>query len=498
MTEHVDVLIVGAGISGIGAAVHLQKHCPERTFLLLEGRAAIGGTWDLFRYPGIRSDSDMYTLGFNFKPWTQGKSIADGSAILGYLEETVEEYRLGEKIRFEHTVYSAAWDSSSARWTLRVQHAGAEQVFTCNFLYMCSGYYDYREGFTPDYPGQESFTGQFIHPQQWPAGLDYSGKRVVVIGSGATAMTLVPNMAQKAAEVVMLQRSPTYVISRPAEDKLANQLRRFLPGMLAYQLIRWRNVFLQMLLFNLSRWRPEKVRERLLGMVKQELGADYDVATHFTPTYRPWQQRLCLVPDSDLFKALRSARAKIITGHIERFNAQGIRLQSGEQIDADIIVSATGLKLLLLGGVQISVDGQPVNFADTFGYKGMMFSGVPNLAVAFGYTNASWTLKADLSSEFVCRLLKHMQAQGKPMVVPLLDDPHLQPTAWLDFTSGYVVRAMQLFPKQGHRLPWKLHQNYLKDLLLLRYSRLEDGVLSFSRPQPARTADVAETPGSLS
>lgn len=479
MTEHVDVLIVGAGISGIGAAVHLQKHCPERTCLILEGRAAIGGTWDLFRYPGIRSDSDMYTLGFNFKPWTQGKAIADGSAILGYLEETVREYRLGEKIRLDHKVYSAAWDSSSARWTLKVQHAGAEQVFTCNFLYMCSGYYDYREGFTPDYQGQDLFTGQFIHPQHWPAGLDYTGKRVVVIGSGATAMTLVPTMAKDAEQVVMLQRSPTYVISRPAEDKLANRLRRYLPAMLAYQLIRWRNILLHMFFFNLARRRPERFRDRLLGMVRRELGADYDVARHFTPSYRPWQQRLCLVPDSDLFKALRSGRAKMVTGHIDSFNEQGIRLQSGEQLDADIIVSATGLRLLLLGGMHVSVDGRQVNFADTFGYKGMMFSGVPNLAVAFGYTNASWTLKADLSSEFVCRLLKHMQAQGKPVVVPVLDDQPLQATPWLDFTSGYVMRAMQLFPKQGNRLPWKLHQNYLKDLFLLRYSRLEDGVLRF-------------------
>ena len=481
MTEHVDVLIVGAGISGLGAAVHMQKHCPERTCLILEGRSAIGGTWDLFRYPGIRSDSDMFTLGFSFKPWTQGKAIADGAAILAYLEETVREYRLAERIRFDHTVSSAAWDSASARWTLTVQHAGAERLLTCNFLYMCAGYYDYKEGFTPDYPGRQTFAGTFVHPQHWPAGLNCSGKRVVVIGSGATAMTLVPTLAQEAGQVVMLQRSPTYVISRPAEDRLANRLRRYLPAMLAYQLIRWRNVLLQMFFFNLARWRPEKFRDRLLGMVRHELGPDYDVARHFTPRYRPWQQRLCLVPDGDLFKALRSGRARMVTGHIDRFYAQGIRLQSGEQLEADIVVSATGLKLKLLGGLQVSVDGQPVNLADTFGYKGLMFSGVPNLAVAFGYTNASWTLKADLTSEFVCRLLNHLQAQGKTTVVPVLDDPHQPATPWLDFTSGYVLRAMQQFPKQGKRLPWKLYQNYLKDLLLLRYSRLEDGVLRFSK-----------------
>ena len=482
MTEHVDVLIVGAGLSGIGAAVHLQKHCPRHSFLILEGRAAIGGTWDLFRYPGIRSDSDMYTLGYNFKPWTQGKAIADGDAILRYLDETISEHRLQGRLRLGHRACSAAWDSATARWTVSVQHEGEQRLFSCNFLYMCSGYYDYDEGFTPEFPGREQFTGQFVHPQHWPAGLDYKGRKVVVIGSGATAMTLVPNLAREAEQVVMLQRSPTYVISRPAQDRLANTLRRHLPAMLAYQLIRWRNVLLQMFFFNLARWRPEKFRDRLLRLVRQELGDDYDVERHFTPSYRPWQQRLCLVPDSDLFKALKSGRAKMVTGHIECFTEHGIRLQDGEQLDADIIVSATGLRLLLLGGMQLSVDGRPVNLADTFGYKGMMFSGVPNLAVAFGYTNASWTLKADLSSEFVCRLLNHMQAQGKAIVTPQLLGAEPVPAPWLDFTSGYVVRAMQLFPKQGDRLPWKLHQNYIKDLLLLRFSRLEDGVLTFSRP----------------
>ncbi|MBF7731671.1 flavin-containing monooxygenase [Pseudomonas sp. N040] len=485
MTEHVDVLIVGAGISGIGAAVHLQKHCPDRSYLILEGRPAIGGTWDLFRYPGIRSDSDMYTLGFNFKPWVQGKAIADGAAILDYLNQTLREYRLADRLRLDHRVCAAAWDSATARWTLRVQHAGAERVFSCNFLYMCAGYYDYSAGYTPDFPGRERFAGQFVHPQHWPQGLDYQGKKVVVIGSGATAMTLVPAMAREAEQVVMLQRSPTYVISRPATDRLANRLRRYLPGMLAYQLIRWRNVLLQMFFFNLARLRPEKFRARLLGMLRQELGAEA-VAQHFTPTYRPWQQRLCLVPDSDLFQALRSGRARMVTGQIERFTEDGIQLQSGERLAADIIVSATGLKLQLLGGMQLSVDGRAVNLADTFGYKGMMFSGVPNLAVAFGYTNASWTLKADLSSEFVCRLLNHLRARGQSTVTPVLDDPAMAPQPWLDFTSGYVVRAMAMFPKQGQHLPWRLHQNYIRDLLLLKFSRLEDGVLQFSRAAAAQ------------
>ena len=487
--EHVDVLVVGAGISGIGAAVHLQKQCPQRSFLILEARAAIGGTWDLFRYPGIRSDSDMYTLGFNFKPWTQGKAIANGDAILDYLGETVSEHRLADKIRFEQKVCAAAWDSTTARWTLQVQQAGATLQLSCNFLYMCSGYYDYAEGYTPEFPGREQFAGEFVHPQHWPEGLDYQGKRVVVIGSGATAMTLVPNLAREAQEVVMLQRSPTYVVSRPAEDRLANRLRRYLPAMLAYQLIRWRNVLLQMFFFNLARLRPEKFKQRLLGMVREELGPEYDVERHFTPSYRPWQQRLCLVPDSDLFKALRSGRARMVTDRIETLTPEGIRLQSGEQLPADIIVTATGLNLLLLGGMQLRVDGRAVDLADTFGYKGMMFSGVPNMAVAFGYTNASWTLKADLSSEFLCRVLNHMQARHKQIVTPQLDDPGMQQMPWLDFNSGYVMRASDQLPRQGAQMPWRLYQNYLKDLLLFKFSKLEDGVLRFSAPvasQPTR------------
>jgi len=482
--EHVDVLIVGAGISGIGAAVHLRKHSPQRSYLILESRAAIGGTWDLFRYPGIRSDSDMYTLGYNFKPWTQGKAIADGAAILDYLDETISEHQLRERLRLEHKVCAAAWDSTTARWTLEVQHAGKTVQFSCNFLYMCSGYYDFNEGYTPEFPGREQFAGQFVHPQHWPEGLDYRGKRVVVIGSGATAMTLVPNLAREAQEVVMLQRSPTYVVSRPAQDRLANRLRRYLPAMLAYQLIRWRNVLLQMFYFNLARLRPEKFKERLLDMLRKELG-DAEVEKHFTPNYRPWQQRLCLVPDSDLFQVLRSGKARMVTGQIDSFTPEGIRLQSGEQLAADIIVSATGLKLLLLGGMHLRVDGREVDLADTFGYKGMMFSGVPNLAVAFGYTNASWTLKADLSSEYLCRLLNHMQASHKPIVTPQLDDPHMQPLPWLDFTSGYVMRARDRLPRQGTRLPWRLYQNYIKDLLLFRFSKLDDGVLRFSEPVAA-------------
>jgi cation diffusion facilitator CzcD-associated flavoprotein CzcO len=352
---------------------------------------------------------------------------------------------------------------------------------SCNFLYMCSGYYDFKEGYTPDFPGREQFAGQFVHPQHWPQGLDYQGKKVVVIGSGATAMTLVPNLARQAQEVVMLQRSPTYVVSRPAEDRLANRLRRYLPAMLAYQLIRWRNVLLQMFFFNVARLRPQKFRQRLLDMVRKELG-DAEVERNFSPSYRPWQQRLCLVPDSDLFKVIRSGKARMVTGQIDTFTAQGIRLQSGEQLQADIIVSATGLKLLLLGGMQLSVDGRAVDLADTFGYRGMMFSGVPNLAVAFGYTNASWTLKADLSSEYLCRLLNHMQARNKQIVMPQLDDPAMQPMPWLDFTSGYVMRAHDKLPKQGRHLPWRLYQNYIKDLLLFKFSRLEDGVLRFSEP----------------
>jgi len=479
--EHFDVVVVGAGISGIGAGRHLQTRCPERTYVILEGRTHIGGTWDLFRYPGVRSDSDMYTLGYSFKPWTGAKSIADGPSILDYLHETATENGIDEHIRFGHHVNAASWDSATARWTVEAAHEGKRVRITCHFLFMCSGYYDYAKGYTPDFKGTGRFKGKIVHPQCWPQDLDYAGKRVVVIGSGATAVTLVPELAKTAGQVIMLQRSPTYVISRPAEDRFANGLRRWLPPMLAYGIVRWRNVLLQMWIFNLARARPERVKKKLLDLVRGHLGPNYDVATHFTPRYNPWEQRLCLVPDADLFEAIRAGSAGVVTDRIDTFTEKGILLESGKAIEADIIVTATGLNLQFLSGLDTTVDGRKVDFSTTLGYKGMMFSGVPNLASSFGYTNASWTLKADLTCEYVCRLLNHMRATGTAMATPILDDPEVTPEQWVDFSSGYFQRSLHEFPKQGSKLPWKLHQNYARDILLLRYGAVDDGVMAFSK-----------------
>lgn len=486
--EHFDVGIVGAGLSGIGAAYHLKTACPGRTFAIFEGRDAIGGTWDLFRYPGIRSDSDMYTLGYAFKPWTEAKAIADGPSILKYVRETARENGIEQAIRFGHKIKRADWSTPDARWTVEAEVAGKVVSYTCNFLFLCGGYYSYDGGYTPDYPGVADFKGRMVHPQQWPADLDYAGKSVVVIGSGATAVTLVPEMAKTAAHVTMLQRSPTYVVSRPAEDKMANTLRKWLPGMLAYNIIRARNVLGGMYFFNLARKRPEQVKAGILKMVQDELGPDYDVATHFTPTYNPWDQRLCLVPDADMFQQIKSGRASVVTDHIDTFTEGGIRLKSGQELKADIIVSATGLVLEVWNGIQVSVDGRHIDAATTLSYKGMMYEGVPNLASAFGYTNASWTLKCDLTCEYVCRLLNHLKKTGTRQAVPVNDDPNIEYEPWLDFSSGYVQRAMAKFPKQGTKVPWKLDQNYARDLMSLRYSKLEDGVLRFTSPA-ARSAE---------
>jgi cation diffusion facilitator CzcD-associated flavoprotein CzcO len=480
--EHFDVIIVGAGISGIGAAVHLGKHCPDRSYVILERRPDIGGTWDLFQYPGIRSDSDMYTLGFNFKPWTEQKAIADGPSIVNYLHETVDEYDLADKIRHGCQVVAADWDSGLARWTVTARTNAGEVHFSCQFLYMCSGYYSYDAGYTPEFPGRERFKGTFVHPQHWPNDLDYAGKRVVVIGSGATAVTLVPAMADSGAgHVTMLQRTPTYMVSRPAEDRLAHFLRAIMPEMWAYTLVRWRNVIMQQWVFNYARRRPRKLADKLIRMVRDMLPKGYDVETHFTPPYNPWEQRLCLVPDEDMFRVIRDGRASVETDHIETFDETGIRLGSGKHLDADIIVSATGLDLLFLAGMKTIVDGRAIDFSQTFGYKGVMFSGVPNLAAAFGYTNASWTLKADLTSEYVCRLLNHFRETGTEIATPVLDDPDMTAVPWIDFSSGYFQRALHRFPKQGDRLPWKLHQNYAKDIKLFRRDPVDDGVLRFTK-----------------
>jgi monooxygenase len=484
-SEHFDVLIVGAGLSGIGAGFHLQQKCPAKSFVILEGRDCIGGTWDLFRYPGIRSDSDMFTMGYSFKPWTESKAIAEGSKILNYVRETAAENGIDKKIRFRHRVKHASWSTPDARWTVEAERAsgeGATEIvtFTCNFLFMCSGYYKYEEGYTPEFAGRENFAGRIVHPQKWPEGLDYAGKRVVVIGSGATAVTLVPEMAKTASHVTMLQRSPTYVVSRPAQDPLANKLRRNLPAKLAYDLIRWRNVLWGMYFFQLSRRKPARMKELILGGVRMALGPDYDIATHFTPRYNPWDQRLCLVPDGDLFNAIKEERASVVTKEIDTFTKNGIRLKDGSELPADIIVTATGLVMQLMGGLEASIDGHAVDFAKTLNYKGMMFSDVPNLASSFGYTNASWTLKCDLTCGYVCRLINYMDRQGYKQCMPHNVDPSIEELPWLSFSSGYVQRAVSKMPKQGSKRPWRLYQNYALDIVSLRFGKVDDGVMRYS------------------
>jgi monooxygenase len=479
---HADVVIIGAGLSGIGAARHLKTACPDRSFLLLEGRQSIGGTWDLFRYPGIRSDSDMYTLGYSFRPWTEAKAIADGPSILRYIRDTARDEGIEDRIRFGHKVTAAAWSSESALWTLTAETPDGPATFTCNFLFLCGGYYSYQGGYTPDFAGMDRFAGRIIHPQAWPDDLDYSGKRVVVIGSGATAVTLVPEMARTAGHVTMLQRSPTYIVARPGEDALALKLRQFLPETLAYQLIRWRNVLMGMVFYRFARRKPEQVKKAIVDQVRVTLGPDFDVETHFSPRYNPWDQRLCLAPDGDFFHALKTGSASVVTGEIETFTETGLKLKSGVELAADIVVTATGLRLQALNGIALTVDGAPVRPADTLSYKGMMYSNVPNLASAFGYTNASWTLKCDLTCEYVCRLLNHMRRKGLRQCTPVLEAPPPETAPWLDFTSGYVQRSIGDFPKQGVTAPWKLHQNYALDLASLRFSGLEDGVMHFSNP----------------
>ncbi|MBE7942467.1 MULTISPECIES: alpha/beta hydrolase fold domain-containing protein [Ramlibacter] len=481
--EELDVLIVGAGLSGIGAAVHLQQAFPRRRYALLEARQAIGGTWDLFRYPGVRSDSDMYTLGYVFKPWRDAKAIADGPAIRAYVRETAAEHGVLPHIRYAQRVVAAHWSSPLARWDVEVAHGdGSRSRLACRFLWMCSGYYSYAQGYKPAFPGESAFGGTLVHPQFWPQGLDHAGKRVVVIGSGATAVTLVPEMAKTAAHVVMLQRSPTYVVTRPAEDPVAEWLKRHLPAMLAYRLVRLKNVGLGMFFFRLARRWPEAMQRRLIGFARMQLPPEFD-PRHFTPRYKPWDQRICLVPDGDLFRAIRSGSAEVVTDEIDTFTPQGIRLKSGRELAADIVVSATGLQLNVLGDLQISVDGAPVDLSQCLVYKGMMYSGVPNLVSTFGYTNASWTLKADLTANYACRLLRHLDRQGQAYAVPRAA-PGVAQQPFLDFSSGYVVRALDRLPKQGDRKPWRLYQNYLLDLLTLRYSRLDDGVLQFGGPAP--------------
>ncbi len=484
---YVDVLIVGAGLSGIGQAYHLQTEAPDRTYLILEGRDDIGGTWDLFRYPGIRSDSDMHTLGFEFKPWKAEKSIADGPSILAYLRETVAENHIDRHIRFGHLVRRAEWSTDTAIWTVEVELAGTGERawYRCNYLSMCSGYYSYRHGHTPDFPGRDRFQGTIVHPQYWPDDLDDTAERVVVIGSGATAMTLVPAMAASAGHVTMLQRSPTYVAAGPDVDRIANGLRKVLPDSLAYRITRWKNTTLQQLLYKRMRAKPDQAKNLLVGRVRKALGDDYDVETHFTPSYAPWDQRLCLVPNGDLFDAINAGTASVVTDRIATFTETGIELESGEHLDADIVVTATGLEMVTLGEVDVVVDGEAVDFSQRWAYKGFAYSDVPNLASTFGYVNASWTLRADLIATYVCRLLEHMSDTGTAICVPRLraSDASMAARPMLDhLSSGYVQRAADRFPKQGDREPWLNPQDYAKDKKMFRSAPVDDGVMQFERP----------------
>ncbi|KPF78953.1 FAD-containing monooxygenase EthA [alpha proteobacterium AAP81b] len=489
----VDVLIVGAGLSGIGAAVHLKRDCPDRSFAIVEGREAIGGTWDLFRYPGVRSDSDMYTLGYRFKPWRAAKAIADGPSIRSYIRETAAEHDIDRHIHFGRKVTAAAWDSAAARWTVTATRSdGGTATFRANFLYMCSGYYSYSEGYRPTWAGEADFAGQIIHPQFWPEDLDYAGKRVVIIGSGATAVTLMPVMAETAAQVTMLQRSPTYMVSRPSSDAIADVLRKLLPAQLAYDLIRWKNVTLGMWFYGQARKNPAKVKAALMKRLEPLLPAGYDMGTHFSPRYNPWDQRLCLVPDADLFDAIKAGKADIVTDTITRFEAGGIRLASGALLEADIVVAATGLKLEALGGMAVSVDGSPRRVADCLAYKGMMFSGIPNLAASFGYINASWTLRSDLIAEYVGRLLNHMKATGTAIATPT-PGPDVTPARVLmDLTSGYVARGADAQPKSGNRAPWIVTANYKYDRKELREGPVTDEMVFGARPVAAASPSFAE------
>ncbi|MEW6371369.1 MAG: NAD(P)/FAD-dependent oxidoreductase [Pseudomonadota bacterium] len=481
--ELLDVLIVGAGLSGIGAAAMLQARCPGKRYAILEARDAIGGTWDLFRYPGIRSDSDMYTLGYAFKPWLAAKAIADGPSIRDYIRETARQHDIERHIRFGHKVVRAEWSSLDACWTVHALHqAGGEsptpRILRTRFLHMCSGYYDYEQAYRPRFEGEERYRGRIVQPQFWPRDLDYAGKRVVVIGSGATAVTLVPAMAKQAAHVTMLQRSPTYVVSRPSEYRFARRLQKLLPPKAAYWATRWRVILESMLLYRIARAKPELVKQKIVQMAAHQLGPSFDVATHFTPSYKPWDQRVCVVPDGDMFRAMRKGRADVVTSQIERFTERGILLASGHELEADVVVMATGLSLSILGGAAIVVDGQPYDPSQAMSYKGMMLSDMPNSVMTFGYTNASWTLKADLTAAWVCRLLRHMDRHGQAIAV-VRREPGVQPAPFLSFTSGYVQRAAALLPKQGSRRPWQVYQNYLQDMMTIRFGRIADGVIRF-------------------
>ena len=486
-TEHLDVLIVGAGLSGIGAAHYVKTECPWATFAVFEGRESMGGTWDLFRYPGVRSDSDMYTLGYSFRPWDQENAIADGGDILRYIEETAAEDGTDRAIRYNHRVVAADWSTDDARWTVTAERSDTGERFqlTCGFLFSCTGYYRYDHGYLPDFPGMDRFQGQLVHPQEWPDDLDYADKRIVVIGSGATAVTLIPNLAGAAEHVTMLQRTPTYIVSLPGKNPVVNLVRKVLPTRWSGPIVRWLNALMTQASYHVSRRRPDVVKRVLRKMVEKQLPEGYDVETHFNPPYDPWDQRLCLVPDGDLFQAISRGDASVVTDHIETFTEKGIQLKSGDHLDADIIVTATGLELLFIGGIEVTVDGEDIDVPSRLTYKGMMLEDVPNLALAIGYTNASWTLKAELTFDYVTRLLGHMRATGMRQCMPVNHDTGASAEPLLGLTAGYVQRSAHLFPKQGSRMPWQVHQSYLKDYRAMKMADVDDGAMQFSNPAPA-------------
>jgi monooxygenase len=481
--QSVDVLIIGAGISGIGAAHHLQEKCPGQSYAILERRESMGGTWDLFRYPGIRSDSDMYTLGYSFYPWRSPKSIADGPAILEYVKDTAREFGIDKKIEHGVHVKSASWCSETSRWTVEAEATDSGEVrrFDCGFLFMCSGYYNYDAGYTPKFEGLDDYEGRVVHPQFWTPDIEYTGKQVVVIGSGATAVTLVPELAKQAEHVTMLQRSPTYVVSAPGRDPLAVWLRERVPQNLAYHLVRWKNILLGIAMFNFCKRRPEAAKRLILKGVEKNLNPGYDVKTHFNPRYNPWDQRMCLVPDADLFDSINAGTSSVVTDRIDTFTKKGIRLQSGAELEADLVVTATGLDLQLMGGLVVTVDGERVDPAKSMTYKSMMFSDIPNLALSFGYTNASWTLKCDITCDYVTRLLNFMQKKGYTECRPRVVDSKVEVESMLNLTSGYIQRSADAFPKQGTKAPWRLYQNYLLDKLTIGLSRIQDPALEFGR-----------------
>jgi cation diffusion facilitator CzcD-associated flavoprotein CzcO len=476
-----DVIVVGAGISGIGAGYHLQEQCPNKSFVILEGRETFGGTWDLFRYPGVRSDSDMHTMGFRFKPWIDERFIADGSSIMNYLDETISENNLKDKIRYQCKVISSSWSSSESKWTLEVENSSSGTInkYKCKFLMLCGGYYNYEEGYNPDFKNQEQFDGPIIHPQKWPEDLDYKNKKVVIIGSGATAVTIVPAMADQVDQITMLQRSPTYFMAAPDKDMIGNFFKKIFRQKTAYFLTRWKNILLGNFFYNRCVKNPEKVKEMLINGVKDHLGEDYDIETHFTPKYKPWDERLCFVPNADFFEAMKAGKASVVTDHIDEFTETGIKLKSGKELDADIIIKATGLNLQFLNGIDVKVDNSSINISEKLAYKGRMFNDIPNLACSFGYARASWTLGADLSSEYVCKLLNYMGKHGYDSCTPVKGEGIEEEGTYLNLSSGYVTRAIDRMPKQGSKEPWKGNQSYLSDVTEVRWGSITNDDLHF-------------------